>query len=443
MDEAQRITVVGAGLAGCEAALCLARRGLAVDLVEMKPARFSPAHRLPGPAELVCSNSLKSDDPDTAHGLLKQELRRLGSGLLAAAERARVPAGTALAVDRERLCQEMLALLGREPRIRFRPGEYLESVPPGPVILATGPLTDGALARFLREQGGAEPLHFYDALAPIVSADSLDTEAIFAGSRWGRGGDDEYLNCPLDEAQYRQFVEALLAEEPAGRHPFEDARFFEGCLPIEEMARRGPDTLAFGPMRPVGLARGGRRPFAVVQLRAENLARTAFNLVGFQTKLTPAGQRRVFRLIPGLARAEFLRYGAMHRNLYVEAPRWLDERLGLRSCPRVRLAGQITGVEGYVESAAVGWLVGHMLAGEFQGRPTPAPPPETALGALYAHLRARLGAPRFEPMNIHFGLLPPAPGTRRETRRAAVLQRAREALERWRAAPEGPGESHD
>ncbi len=442
MGEPQPITVVGAGLAGCEAALQLARRGLAVELLEMKPARYSPAHHLPGPAELVCSNSLKSDDPDTAHGLLKQELRGLGSGLLEAAQRARVPAGTALAVDRERLCGEMQELLARQPGIRFRPGACVETLPEGMVILATGPLTEGGPAEFLRQASGDDLMHFFDALAPIVSGDSLDREVIFAGSRWGRGADEEYLNCPLEEADYRRFVEALLAEEPARRHGFEETRFFEGCLPIEEMARRGPDTLAFGPMRPVGLRRAGRRPFAVVQLRAENAARTAFNLVGFQTRLSPAGQRRVFRLIPGLSRAEFLRYGAMHRNLYLDAPRLLDDGLRLRACPRVRPAGQITGVEGYVESAAVGLLTGRMLADELQGRAPRPPPPETALGALYGHLRGRLGAPTFEPMNIHFGLLPPAPQARREARRAEMLRRAREALSRWLAEAGAEGDRH-
>jgi methylenetetrahydrofolate--tRNA-(uracil-5-)-methyltransferase len=427
------VHVVGAGLAGCEAAAVLARAGIAVRLWEQKPRAYSPAHQLPGPAELVCSNSLKSEAEDSAHGLLKAELRALGSLVLAAAERARVPAGSALAVDRRlfsaRVDEDLRALGALE--LCF--GEPLREPPEGQVILATGPLTEGGMADWLRARLGPEPLYFYDALAPIVAADSLDRGRVFAGSRWGRGGQDDYLNCPLDEDAYRRFVRALVQAPRAPLHDFERVQHFEGCLPVEIMAERGEDTLAFGPMRPVGLEVDGRRPFAVVQLRAENLERTAFNLVGFQTKLTQAAQREVFRLVPGLERAEFLRYGAVHRNLYVRAPEALDDALRLRAEPRVRLAGQITGVEGYVESAAVGLLAGCMLAAELASRPFVPPPPETALGALVAHLRGRLGAPRFEPMNIHFGLLPRAPGRGKKDRQVHALRRAREAFAAWRA----------
>ncbi|HOX45214.1 MAG TPA: methylenetetrahydrofolate--tRNA-(uracil(54)-C(5))-methyltransferase (FADH(2)-oxidizing) TrmFO [Myxococcota bacterium] len=436
------VHVVGAGLAGCEAAWALARAGLPVSLWEQKPRTSSPAHRLPGPAELVCSNSLKSDDPDSAHGLLKAELRALGSIVLAAADEARVPAGTALAVDRAGLSQGVARRLAGLPGLELRAGEALEAPPAGEVVLATGPLTDGALAGWLRARVGDGPLYFYDALAPIVSADGLDLARLFAGSRWGQGGQGDYLNSPLDEPAYRRFVEALLAAPRTPLHAFEAARYYEGCLPVEVMAERGPDTLAFGPMRPVGLEVDGRRPFAVVQLRAENLARTAFNLVGFQTKLTQPAQREVFRLLPGLERAEFLRFGAVHRNLYVRSPEVLDDGLRLRAEPRVRLAGQITGAEGYVESAAVGLLVGHLLAAERAGRRFEPPPAETALGALYAHLRGRTGAQVFEPMNIHFGLLPHAPGRGKRARQAAALLRARQAFAGWLAGQPLPGVGH-
>ncbi len=433
------VHVVGAGLAGCEAAAALARSGVPVVLWERKPRSSSPAHHLPGPAELVCSNSLKSDDPDTLHGQLKAELRALGSVVLAAADEARVPAGSALAVDREGLSLGVARRLAALPGLALRAGEELTAPPAGEAVLASGPLTDGGLLDWLRARVGDAPLFFYDALAPIVAADSLDRAALFAGSRWGRGGEGDYLNCPLEEADYRRFVQALRAAPRTPLHAFEEARYFEGCLPVEVMAERGEDTLAFGPMRPVGLQHLGRRPFAVVQLRAENRAGSAYNLVGFQTKLTQAAQREVFRLLPGLGRAEFLRFGAVHRNLYVRSPEVLDDALRLRAEPRVRLAGQITGVEGYMESAAVGLLLGHMLATERAGRALAPPPPETALGALYAHLRGRSGAPAFEPMNVHFGLLPPAPGRGKRARQAAALARARAAFAGWREAQALPG----
>lgn len=423
-----RVVVVGAGLAGCEAAHALARLGLEVEMLEMKPERFSPAHHLPGPAELVCSNSLKSDDPATAQGLLKRELRALGSIILQAAERARVPAGSALAVDREQLSREVSELLAGLDGLRMLPGRVVEEPPPGEVILATGPLTDPALAGWLQRQvGDAGRLFFYDALAPIVDAESIDYRKLFRGSRYGKGQAD-YLNCPLDREAYRILVKAMLEAPKAPVHDFEPDHFFEGCLPVEEMARRGEDTLAFGPLRPVGF---DREAYAVVQLRAENREGTAYNLVGFQTRLTQAAQLRVFRLIPGLEQARFLRYGAMHRNLYVDAPRVLDDRLGLKGLPRVHLCGQMIGVEGYMESAALGLLCGLLVGALLQGREL-APPPDTcALGALYRHVR-RESRGAFEPMNVNFGLLPAAAGASRTGRREALLERARKDFDAWR-----------
>lgn len=427
------VTVVGAGLAGCEAAAAMARAGVPVRLLEQKPRRFSPAHSLPGPAELVCSNSLKSDAEDTAHGLLKAELRDLGSVVLAAAERSRVPAGSALAVDRARFSAAVTELLAAEANVTYLEGEAVDEPPPGEVILATGPLTAQRLAGWLAERtGGGRDLYFYDALAPIVAADSLDHDVVYAASRWGKGGAD-YLNCPMSEQEYTAFVNALRQAERTPLHEFEQARYFEGCLPVEVLAERGDDVLAFGPMRPVGLEREGQRPHAVVQLRPENTARTAYNLVGFQTKMTHAAQARVFRMIPGLERAEFLRYGAVHRNLYVDSPAVLDEGLKLMAEPRVRLAGQITGVEGYVESAAMGLLVGLMVAVERTGEAFSPPPPDTALGALLAHVRGQTGAATFEPMNIHFGLLPPQRARGRRNRRLAAVRQARRSFAAWLA----------
>ncbi|MBN2498808.1 MAG: methylenetetrahydrofolate--tRNA-(uracil(54)-C(5))-methyltransferase (FADH(2)-oxidizing) TrmFO [Deltaproteobacteria bacterium] len=425
------VFVVGAGLAGCEAARKLARFGLRPVLLEMKPQTYSPAHVLPGPAELVCSNSLKSDDPATAHGLLKQELRQLGSILLEAADRARVPAGSALAVDRRELCDAVAELLERDG-VELRAGQRVESPPDGDVILATGPLTDPALAGWIaRAIGTKSAMFFYDALAPIVEASSIDRSLAFFGSRWGKGGEDDYLNCPMDRPTYRRFVEALRAAPTTPLHDFEDPDYYEGCLPVEVMAERGEDALAFGPMRPVGLSAAGERHWAVVQLRAENKDRTAYNLVGFQTKLTQPAQRTVFRMIPALRKARFLRYGAVHRNFYVESPHVLDDHFALKGESRVRLAGQITGVEGYVESAAMGLWVGALLACERLGLEMAPPPRDFALGALWAHVRGQCGAAVFEPMNIHFGLLPPADGKGRIQRRARAIDRARSAFAAW------------
>jgi methylenetetrahydrofolate--tRNA-(uracil-5-)-methyltransferase len=422
-----RVTVVGAGLAGCEAAAALARLGISVELLEMKPERFSPAHRLAGPAELVCSNSLKSDDPATAQGLLKNELRALGSVIMQAAARCRVPAGGALAVDREKLSGEVARLLAEQAKIKFIPGRPVEEPPPGEVILATGPLTDAALAGWLEKQlGQGVRLFFYDALAPIVEAESIDFGKVFLGSRYGKGSAD-YVNCPLDREQYRALVRALVEAPKAPVHEFEPDHFFEGCLPVEEMARRGEDTLAFGPLKPVGF---GREAYAVVQLRAENCERTAYNLVGFQTRLTQPAQRQVFRMIPGLEKARFLRYGAMHRNLYLDAPRVLDDFLGLKTLPRVHLCGQMVGVEGYLESAALGLLCALAVGSRLRGRHFSPPPPSCALGALWRHVR-RPAEGAFEPMNINFGLFPALEAPSRPKRRELLLGRARKDFDSW------------
>jgi methylenetetrahydrofolate--tRNA-(uracil-5-)-methyltransferase len=430
MNDAAPVVVVGAGLAGCEAAVQLARRGIPVRLLEMKPKNYSPAHSLPGPAELVCSNSLKSDSEESAHGLLKREMRRLKSVVLEAAEQTRVPAGTALAVDRNKFTEAVSTILKRHSEIAFEPNVEVATIPEGLVILATGPLTAEPLAAALKEKmQSGEDLFFYDAPAPIIDAESIDCEKVFRASRWGKG--EDYLNCPLASDEYQRFLNALRAAPRTQLRDFEDQRYFEGCLPIEVLAERGDDTLAFGPMRPVGLVHQGTRPHAVVQLRAENRKNTAYNMVGFQTKLTQAGQREVFRLIPGLQNAEFLRYGAVHRNMYINAPLELNATLGLKSDPRVRLAGQIVGVEGYMESAAVGLLAGLMTAGEVCGEPLGTPPEETCLGALCKHVRGEFGEKKFEPMNIHFGLLPDTGLRGRVKRRAAAAKRAQAALEEW------------
>jgi methylenetetrahydrofolate--tRNA-(uracil-5-)-methyltransferase len=433
MDSETPVTIVGAGLAGCEAAVILARQGFNVELLEMKPASFSPAHQLDGPAELVCSNSLKSDSLDTAHGLLKDEMRRLKSVVMQAAEIARVPAGTALAVDRAKFSGAVRAVIDDYAQIKYRPGVEVSDLPDGDVIIATGPLTSASLTEKLQAIiGDQADLYFYDALAPIIDAETIDRDIVFPASRWGKGQKDDYLNCPLNEEQYRAFVAALRAAPCTPLHNFEQAQYFEGCLPVEVLAERGDDTLAFGPMRPVGLEQDGARPFAVVQLRCENREKTAYNLVGFQTKLTQAAQKSVFRMIPGLEQVKFLRYGAIHRNLYLNAPKVLNETLGLVAQPRIKLAGQITGVEGYMESAAMGILAGLFVATEKSGQPVDFPPPETALGALYAHVRGLQATRPFEPMNIHFGLLPDTGMRGRKKRRQAAIERGLQAMKEWR-----------
>jgi methylenetetrahydrofolate--tRNA-(uracil-5-)-methyltransferase len=433
-----RISVVGGGLAGSEAAWQLARVGVDVDLREMKPARRSPAHRIDGLAELVCSNSLRSDNPENAVGLLHEELRRLGSLVLEAADATRVPAGDALAVDRERFSAFVTDRLASHPRVRVV-AEEVTGLPEGPelAILATGPLTGDALAQAIARVCGGR-LHFYDAIAPIIAAESIDASIAYARSRYGKGSGVDYLNLPFDEGQYRAFVEALLAGEKVAPHAFEEPRYFEGCLPVEVMAERGLDVLAYGPMKPVGLEdpRTGKRPFAAVQLRREDEAGTAFNMVGFQTRLTWPEQKRIFReCIPGLRQAEFLRLGQIHRNTFIEAPRVLGPDLSHRECPHLFFAGQITGVEGYVESTACGLLAARAVLDRLAGRSFRAPPPATAMGALHRHVTgaAHPAGPDYQPTNVVFALFPPLEGRYRgkAARKSAHAERARKELTGW------------
>jgi methylenetetrahydrofolate--tRNA-(uracil-5-)-methyltransferase len=404
----------------------------------MKPARRSPAHVLDGLAELVCSNSLRSDNPSNAVGLLHEELRRLGSLVLAAADETRVPAGDALAVDRERFSRLVTERIEAHPLVRLVREEAVRlPEPPGLALVASGPLTSDALAVELAAVAGGR-LHFYDAIAPIVAAESVDGSIAYARSRYGKGSGDDYLNLPFDEGQYRAFVAALLEGEKVAPHAFEEPRYFEGCLPIEVMAERGPDVLAYGPMKPVGLEdpRTGRRPFAVVQLRREDAAGTAWNLVGFQTRLTWPEQRRIFRaFVPGLAQAEFLRLGQIHRNTFVEAPKVLAPDLSLRERPHLFLAGQITGVEGYVESAACGHLAARAILDRLRGRPFRPPPSGTAMGALHRHLTGEAHPPdhAYQPTNVVFALFPPLTGRHRgkAARKEAHAERARKELASW------------
>ncbi len=433
-----RISVVGGGLAGSEAAWQLARAGVPVDLHEMKPVRRSPAHRLDGLAELVCSNSLRSDNPENAVGLLHEELRRLGSLVLEAADATRVPAGDALAVDRERFSAFVTARLASHPLVRIL-REEVTSLPPGPepVVVATGPLTGEALAEAIARLCGGH-LHFYDAIAPIVAAESIDMSIAYARSRYGKGGGDDYLNLPFTEPQYRAFVRELQAGEQLTPHAFEEPRYFEGCLPVEVMAERGPDVLAYGPMKPVGLEdpRTGKRPFAAIQLRREDEAGTAFNMVGFQTRLTWPEQKRIFRqYVPGLQAAEFVRLGQIHRNTFIEAPRVLAPDLSHREYQHVFFAGQITGVEGYVESTACGLLAARAALDRLHARPFRPPPAATALGALHRHLTGAAHPPgaEYQPTNVVFALFPPLEGRPRgkAARKSAHVERARRELAAW------------
>jgi methylenetetrahydrofolate--tRNA-(uracil-5-)-methyltransferase len=418
------VTVIGGGLAGCEAAWQLARRGVRVALVEQKPARMSPAHTTPLLGELVCSNSLRSDDPSTPAGLLKAELRRAGSLIVRCADAARVPAGDALAVDRALFSRGITTALALEPNVRIE-RRALDRIPDGDVILAGGPLVGGGVQRELRALCG-DRFYFYDAIAPIVDGDSIDWAHAFRGSRYHESSDGDYVNCPLSRAEYHAFVRAVRDGNKVLPHAFEEPRWFEGCLPIEVMAERGDDVLAYGPMKPVGLATDA---YAVVQLRAENRHATCFNLVGFQTRLTYPEQKRIFAMIPALAHAEWLRFGSIHRNSYLETWRLCGPSLELKSRPRLRLAGQITGVEGYIESTAIGLLCALLLLGK-------SPPPETtAMGALYHHItRSRGPGEPFQPTNVNFGLLPPLDGkTRKRERRSLHAARAEHAFSPWLA----------
>jgi methylenetetrahydrofolate--tRNA-(uracil-5-)-methyltransferase len=434
------VTVVGAGLAGCEAAWQLAERGVDVRLVEQKPLARTPAQTTDTFCELVCSNSMRGASLANAVGLLKEELRRAGSLILSCADATRVPAGGALAVDRELFSAAVTERLRAHARVTLE-SRIVESIPEAspsaPVILATGPLTGDALAADLARVVGRGHLAYYDAIAPIVSADSLDWGKVFKQSRYGKGieaGDDEaYVNCPFDERQYRAFVADLLAAQKVEPRGFEEVRYFEGCLPVEVMASRGEMTLAFGPMKPVGLLdpRTGERPFAVVQLRPEDAAATAYNLVGFQTRMTWPEQGRVLRTIPGLEQAELQRYGSVHRNTFVDAPRVLDERMQLRARPGVLLAGQVSGVEGYVESCAGGFVCGVMLAQSLLGHAVTPPPPTTALGGVLTHLGR--DTKDYQPSNVTWAWLPPLADRRMKKRERyeAMAERALSELARW------------
>ena len=428
----ERVMVIGGGLAGCEAAWRLARAGVGVDLFEMKPVKFSPAHTSPHLAELVCSNSLRSNEIESAVGLLKEEMRRLGSLIMEAADFCQVPAGKALAVDRERFAAFITARIEARSEVRLYREEVTTLDPERLTVLAAGPLASEPLAEALAGLIGAEHLHFYDAISPIVTAESIDPARVFQQSRYDETGEGDYLNCPLSQEEYGRFLEALGTADRVEPRAFEDQRYFEGCLPIEVMAGRGPETLRFGPMKPVGLTdpATGQRPYAVVQLRRENEAGTLYNLVGFQTRMKRPAQDRVFRLIPALARAEFARYGSIHRNTFIHGPRHLNAHLQLLKAPRILLAGQITGVEGYVESAAMGILAGENAARLAQGRRLVSPPPTTAHGALVTHLTDP--TPRdFQPANVNFGLFPPPPRLPKKNRKAFLARRALADLAVW------------
>jgi methylenetetrahydrofolate--tRNA-(uracil-5-)-methyltransferase len=430
------VIIAGGGLAGSEAAWQLAERGVPVVLCEMRPALMTPAHKTDHLAELVCSNSLKSNSPGAASWLLKEELRRSGSLLMRLADENAVPGGTALAVDRESFGEAVTETLSRHPLVSLERCE-LREIPRGLCLVATGPLTSGPLAADLQDLTGAENLAFYDSISPIVDAETLNHDRIFSASRYGKGGDD-YLNCPMDEAEYQAFYQALMEAERVAAHAFEDLNYFEACLPIEELARRGVDTLRFGPMKPVGLIdpKTGRQPYAVVQLRAENLRYSSYNLVGFQNHLKFPEQKRTLRLIPGLERAEFLRYGQIHRNTYLNAPRLLSADLSLRAAPEVFIAGQLSGVEGYVECIATGLLAGMALAARATERSFSPPPRPTALGSL-VHYITHADPANYQPANISFDLLqapenlPRAVMRDRSKRREWQCDRALAELGRW------------
>jgi len=436
------VIVIGAGLAGAEVALQLADRGIPVRLHEMKPQQRTPAQVSDHYAELVCSNSFRSGSLENAVGVIKEEMRRSGGRLIALADRTRVPAGDALAVDRVLFGRAVTEAVRGHASITVIEGE-VDRLPSAAestdVVVATGPLTAPKLADDIaRATGDRSRLYFYDAIAPIVSADSIDTNIAFRASRYGKGEGADYLNCPLDRDQYAAFLAAMLAAEKVTPHAFEEAKYFEGCLPVEVMAERGPETLRFGCMKPVGLddPRTGRWPYAVVQLRAEDIDRSAYNLVGFQTRMKWGDQTKVLRMIPGLEQAEFLRMGQIHRNTYLDSPTLLDSELRLKNSPHLAFAGQITGVEGYVESMACGLLVAWMIAQRRQGRPIEVPPPTTALGALHGHVLGlrRAHSDAHLPSNIHWGLFPPVESTGRagkRDRKKLYGERALADLDAW------------
>ena len=428
------VIIIGGGLAGCEAAWQLLRRGHAVHLYEMKPQKFSPAHKMEHLAELVCSNSLKSNSLDNAPGLLKEEMRRLNSIIIAAADRTAVAAGSALAVDRIQFASEVEAQLQMQKNFIRSRVEVTKIPQDSPTIIATGPLTSDALAQEISKTLDSSYLYFYDAIAPIVEADSIDMDKVFWASRYDKGTPD-YLNCPLSKEEYELFRQELLAGEKVAIKPFEEVRHFESCLPIEVLASRGEKSLAFGPMKPVGLIhpKTGSISYAVVQLRRENMAGTLFNMVGFQTKLTWPEQRRIFRLIPGLENAQFARYGSIHRNTFIHSPSLLLPSLQLKNNENIFFAGQITGVEGYTESAAMGLLAGLNAAFIIEGKQLQPPPVKTAIGALLHYIVSAESADRFQPMNINFGLLDTLPEkkTKKKERNILHVNQALQALNDW------------
>lgn len=428
------LLIIGGGLAGSEAAWQAANRGVKVTLYEMRPKEPTKAHKTGLLAELVCSNSLGSSEILSAPGILKEEMRRLGSLIIRAAEQARVPAGSALAVDREQFAQQITRELEGHPNVRILREEVTDIPDDAVCIVATGPLTSDRLSQAISRLTHHKHLYFFDAISPIVDADSINMEVVFRASRYDKGGDD-YLNCPFDEATYHAFYQALLAAEKVQPKDFEKIPYFEGCIPIEVMAERGPQTMLFGPLKPVGLEdpRTGRRPHAVVQLRAENIHRTSYNLVGFQTKLTYPEQRRVFRMIPGLEQAEFLRYGSLHRNTFINSPRLLHNSLQMKTREQIFFAGQIVGVEGYTESAAMGGLAGINAVRLLSGLPPVTPPPTTAHGCLL-HYITTCEPNHFQPINTNYGLFPPLPTRIRdkEQKRRLIGERAVKDLEAWK-----------
>jgi len=438
----QTVTIIGAGLAGSEAAWQLARRGVRVRLHEMRPAKMTPAHKTSQCAELVCSNTFRADHLENAVGLLHEEMRRLDSLIMRCADSARIPAGTALAVDREQFAGMVTEALKSEPLIEFVEGEITEIPSEGLALIATGPLTSDGLYAEIRKLTGEEHLSFFDAIAPVVDAESIDMDIAFWKNRYDKNVEEgeagDYLNCPMNEDQYKAFIRELVEAEKVAFKGFEDVPFFEGCMPIEVMAERGEDTPRFGPMKPVGLEHPdtGEKYYAVVQLRRDNRLGSLMNMVGFQTKMTYGEQKRVFTMIPGLENAEFFRLGSLHRNTFIKSPALLDGALRLKKEPRVLFAGQITGVEGYVESAAMGLMAGRFLADMTAGSEPDAPPADTAHGALLAHI-SQARTEDFQPMNINFGLLPTGPkkdGKRRlgkAERRLVVSERALASLNAW------------
>ncbi|MEK6637355.1 MAG: methylenetetrahydrofolate--tRNA-(uracil(54)-C(5))-methyltransferase (FADH(2)-oxidizing) TrmFO [Pseudomonadota bacterium] len=431
----QQIHIIGGGLAGAEAAWQLAEAGVTVRLSEMRGVETTAAHKSDDLGELVCSNSFRSDDATSnAVGLLHEEMRALGSLILREADKHRVPAGSALAVDRDGYAAGVTAAIATHPNITLV-RERIDALPEGPAIIATGPLTGASLAKAIAAETGEDALAFFDALAPIAYHESVNMDVAWMASRWDKGDTKDYINCPMDKEQYLAFHAALIAGEKSEFKEWEaNTPYFDGCMPIEVMAERGIDTLRYGPMKPVGLdnPKTGRWPYAVVQLRQDNALGTLWNMVGFQTKLKHAEQVRVFRMIPGLENAEFARLGGLHRNTFIKAPKLLEASLRLTSKPNIRFAGQITGCEGYIESAAIGMLAGRFWAAELAGSTLPPPPPTTALGALLGHITGGADADTYQPMNVNFGLFPPLTEKVKKTdRKRGYTDRARADLAKW------------